>query len=238
MNFYDLHITSEFSEGESSIEDIVRRAKLLGFKGICFAEHFKNLNRIKNLRKTVSEISEKFDLDIFIGFEAKGSEELKKLVKIRKDYDILLVRGSDLYLNRKAVQTKEVDILTHPELKRKDSGFNHIMAKLAARNDVAIEINFREILQSSKGTRSHVIQNIAKNIKLCKKFKAPMIICSGAVSHWQLKDPKILMSMGFMLGLELNESKKALSEVPESIIRMIKERKSKEWVRPGVKIVK
>ncbi|MDI6825751.1 MAG: RNase P subunit p30 family protein [Candidatus Aenigmarchaeota archaeon] len=238
MNFYDLHVHSEFSEGESSIEEIAKRAKLLNYKGICFATYFNDINKIKKIKEISKRISKEFGIDILIGLEAKTTEELKKLVLIRREYDILLVRGSDLLLNRKAVQTKEVDILTHPEYNRKDSGLNHVMAKLAAKNNVAIEINFREILQSSKGTRSHIIHNISENVKLCKKYKTPIIICSGAVSHWQLKDPKVLMSMGCLLGLELNEAKNALSKTPENIIKMVKERQDERWIRPGIRIVK
>lgn len=238
MNFYDFHIRSDFSEGESSIEEIAERSKILGYKGICFSEYFKNRKQIDDLKKETSLISKKQNIEIFVGFQARNSSELSKLAKIRKEYDVLLVRGSDLNLNRKAVETPEVDILLHPEFGRRDSGFNHVMAKLATKNNVAIEVNFREILLSSKNTRAHIIHNISKNVQLCKKYHARIILCSGAVSHLQLKDPKVLMSMGCLLGLELNEAKKALSEVPENIIKMIRERKSEEWVRPGVKVIK
>jgi len=237
MEFYDLHLHSEFSEGKSSVEDFAKRAKILGFKGICFAVYYKDGKRVNRLKKKAVEVSKRIGIDIFIGLEATTLEELKKLINVRKDHDILLVRGTNLNLNRKAVQTKEVDILTHPEYNRKDSGLNHTMAKLAAKNQVAIEINFREILLSSKNTRSHIMHHIQKNVKLCKKYKTPIIISSGAVSHWQLKDPKILISMGCLLGLELNKAKDALSKTPENMIKMVKERQDKRWVRPGVKVV-
>jgi ribonuclease P/MRP protein subunit RPP1 len=237
MDFYDLHLHSEFSEGKSSVEDFARRAKTLGFKGICFAVYYKDRKQVDRLKKTAVETSKKIGIDIFIGLEATTLEELKKLINIRRDYDLLLVRGTDLNLNRKAVETKEVDILTHPEYNRKDSGLNHVMAKLAAKNQVAIEINFREILLSSKNTRSHIMRHIRENVKLCKKYKTSIIISSGAVSHWQLKDPKVLMSMGCLLGLELNEAKDALSKTPENMIKMIKERRDRRWIRPGVKVV-
>ncbi len=237
MAFYDLHLHSEFSEGKSSVEDFAKRAKVLGFRGICFATYYKDRKRVDRLKKRATEISKKMGIDIFIGLEATTLEELKKLINIRRDYDILLVRGTNLNLNRKAVQTKEVDILTHPEYNRRDSGLNHVMAKLAAKNKVAIEINFREILQSSKNTRSHIMNHIQKNVKLCKKYKTPIIISSGAVSHLQMKDPAILISMGCLLGLELSKAKDALSKTPENMIKMIKERQDKRWVRPGVKVV-
>jgi len=237
MDFYDLHLHSEFSEGESSVEDFAKRAKILGFRGICFAIYYKDRKRVDQLKKKAVEVSKKTGTDIFIGLEATTLEELKKLIKIRRDYDLLLVRGAELNLNRKAVQTKEVDILTHPEYERKDSGLNHTMAKLAAKNQVAVEVNFREILLSSKNTRSHIMRHIRENVKICKKYKAPIILSSGAVSHWQLKDPKVLISMGCLLGLELNESKEALSKSPENMIRMIKERQGKRWIRPGVRVI-
>ena len=237
MYFYDLHLHSEFSEGKSSVEDFAKRAKILGFSGVCFATYYKDRNRVDRLKKRAVEASKKTGVDIFIGLEATTLEELKKLVNIRRDYDILLVRGTNLNLNRKAVQTKEVDILTHPEYNRRDSGLNHTMAKLAAKNQVAVEINFREILLSSKNTRSHIMHHIQNNVKLCKKYRTPIIISSGAVSHWQLKDPRVLISMGRLLGLELNEAKKALSEIPQNIIRMVKERRDSKWIRPGVRVI-
>jgi len=237
MGFYDLHLHSEFSEGKSSVEDFARRAKILGYKGICFAVYYKDRKRIDLLKKRATEVSKKTGVDIFIGLEATTLEELKKLVNIRRDYDLLLVRGTNLDLNRKAVQTKEVDILIHPEYNRKDSGLNHVMAKLAAKNQVAIEINFREILLSSKNTRSRIMYHIGSNVKLCKKYKTPIILSSGAISHWQMEDPKILISVGCLLGLKLNEAKGALSKTPQNMIKMIKERQDKRWVRPGVKVV-
>jgi ribonuclease P/MRP protein subunit RPP1 len=237
MNFYDFHVHSEFSEGESSIEEIAKRAKLLGYKGICFTTYLDDKNKIKKSKEIVSKLSKKTGIDIFIGFEARNTSELEKLIRLRREYDVLLVKGSDLQLNRKAVETKEVDILTHPEYNRRDSGFNHVMAKLAAENKVAIEVNFREILNSSKNTRANIMHRIKNNVELCKKFKAPIIICSGAVTHWQLRDPKMLISMCCLLGLELNEAKKTISEIPENIIKMIKERQDKKWIRPGVRVV-
>lgn len=235
MAYYDMHIHSAFSGGESTLEEIASRAKLLGFNGICFSEYFKNRNEIQKLKEKIADVSKKIGINIFLGFEARNSNELKKLIKIRREYDVLLVRGYDLELNRMAVETPEVDILTHPELNRKDSGLNHIMVREAAKNNVAVEVNFRNILLSNKASRSLIMHNIAKNIKLCKKFKAPIIINSGAISHWQLKDPKVLISMGNLLGMELNEAKAAITDVPNKIVKQINERKSSKWIMPGVR---
>jgi ribonuclease P/MRP protein subunit RPP1 len=238
MSLYDLHVHGVFSGGESSLEQLASTAKQLGYSGICFVEYFKNEEQIKKLKAEIEKVKEKIGIEIFLGFEARNLKELSILREKRRKFDVFLVRGGDLRLNRAACETAEVDILTHPEFERTDSGLNHVLVKEAAKNNVAIEINFREILVSSKKTRSTVLRNISSNIKLAKKYKAPIIVCSGSLSHWDITDPQCLISFASLLGLELNEAKATVSTVPEKIIKQIKERRSEKWIMPGVKVIK
>ncbi len=238
MKFYDLHVHSAFSEGKSSLKELAEMAKTLGYKGICFSAYYKDRNQQTILQTEIEKIKQQTGIEIFLGFEARSVKELQLLAKRRREFDILLVRGGNLRLNRKACETPEVDILTHPEYERNDSGFNHILAKLARKNEVAIEINFREVLNSSKKTRSLILKNIQQNVKIAKKYKVPIIISSGAISHWELKAPEVLISFGCLVGLELKEAKETLSKIPEKIIKKIEERKNKEWIMPGVKVIK
>ncbi len=236
MKFFDLHLHSGFSGGESSLEQLASTAKELGYTGICFSEYFQNENQLKKLKEDISKISEKVGIDIYLGFEARSPKELHKLVERRRMFDILLMHGGDLKMNRLACETPEVDILTHPENNRKDSGLNQVLMKEAAKNNVAIEVNFREILLASKRTRNLIMKNISQNVKLAKKFHAPIILCSGSISHFELRGPQVMISMANQLGLELNESKDSISKIPENMIKQSKERRSEKWVLSGVKI--
>ena len=238
MKFFDFHVHSAFSEGESSLEELASMAKKLGYKGICFTAYPLSKNEEGILKAEIERVKKAVGIEIWLGYEARNLRELKKLAKRRREFDVLLVRGGDIRLNRAACEMPEVDILTHPEFQRQDPGLDHVGIKLAAKNRVAIEINFREILFSTKRTRSLILKNIAQNVRLAKKYKAPIIICSGAISHWELRAPECLISMACQLGLELKEAKDALSKVPQEIIKLIKERKSKDWIMPGVKVVK
>ena len=236
MKFFDMHVHSAFSEGESTIEQIARRAKDLGYNGICFSEYYEDRPQLERLKKEIAKAEKKTEVEILLGFEARNTRELKKLSDMRskKMFDILLARGGDLKMNRAAVETKEVDILTHPEHNRYDCGMNHIMAKLAKNNSVAIEINFREIMTTNKKTRSRILSAISSNIALAKKYKMQIILCSGAISHWEMKDPKCMISMANKLGLPLNVAKDGVSKVPNEIIELMKKRQNKKWVMPGV----
>ena len=82
------------------------------------------------------------------------------------------------------------------------------------------------------------MRHVSNNIRLAKKLHAPIILGSGGISHFELKDPQVMISMGNQLGLELNEAKDAVSKIPENIIKQSEERKSEKWIMPGVKVVK
>jgi len=235
MRFFDLHVHSAFSEGESTIEQLAKRAEELGYSNICFSEYYEGRAQLEKLKAEIAKAQRKTKIEILLGFEARNTRELKRLADIKRMFDVLLAHGGDLRMNRAAVETKEVDILTHPEHKRYDCGVNHIMAKLAKRNNVAIEINFREILTSTKKTRSRILANMRDNITLAKKYKMPIILCSGAISHWELCDPLSMVSMAEQLGMILKHAKEAVSKIPEKIVKSAKERKSKKWIMPGVK---
>jgi len=238
MSFYDLHVHSAFSEGTSSIEQLASTAKVLGFNGICFAEYFNGEEQIKKLQTELQKVKEKVGIEVFLGFEARNSKELNVLANKRKKFDVLLVHGGNLSLNREAVETPEVDILTHPEAGRYDSGLNHVMMKLAAKNDVAIEINFRQVLINSKKSRNKILQFMRTNVMLAKKYHTPIIICSGAVTHFELRDPYSLIAMGCQLGLSWKEAKESVSKIPQNIIMQNKERRDENWILSGVKIIK
>ena len=238
MQAFDLHVHSAFSGGESSLEELAKTAKFLGYKGICFVFYYQDERQKDILLAEIDGVSKKVGIETYLGFEARNLKELKFLAKKRRSFDLLLARGGEVEMNRAACETREVDILTHPEYQRNDPGLDHVCMKFAVENSVAIEVNFREILVTNKKTRATVMANIAKNIKLAKKYHAPIVLCSGAVSHWELRAPECLVSMACQLGLKLDEAKKAISEIPKIIIERAKERKSEKWIMPGVRIIK
>ena len=237
MKFFDLHVHTAFSEGESSIEEMVEMARRLGYSGICLCFYFEDEKQMEIITAEVGSLRERSKIKVLLGFDARNKHELRFLRRRRRSFDILLVRGGNEKLNRKACETTEVDILTHPEYKRNDSGLNHISMKYAAKNKVAIEINFREIMMTSKGSRSTVLSNIRKNIELAKKYGANLILCSGALNKWELRPPECMISMATLLGMELKDAKNSISGVPKSIIELSEEGKNEKWVMPGVRIL-
>lgn len=148
--------------------------------------------------------------------EADDWGELKRKIGGNRDKaDVLIFKGGDEKLNRKACEDSRIDILLHPEKGRKDSGFNQVTAKEASENNVAVGLDFSMINAASNKTRSHLLRHWQRNLMLCEKYDAPYIITSSAETKYDLRAPRDLASIIDSLGYK---GRKAVSDHPENII--------------------
>ena len=81
----------------------------------------------------------------------------------------------------------------------RNSGLNHIIAKLMYDKKVAIAFSFSEILNSKK--REILLGRIAQNIRLCKKYKVKMITASFAKDPYEMRSNVELKSFFKKLGM-------------------------------------
>lgn len=157
--------------------------------------------------------------------------ELKRKIREnREEADVLVFKGGDEELNRKACESSRIDILLHPEKNRKDSGLNHVMAEAAAENNVAIGLDFTQLKDAGK-KRMHILAHWRKNLKLCEKYDTPYLITTGAEGKYQLRGPRELKALIDSIGYS---GRKAVSETPEEILERAERSKSEKNVRPGV----
>lgn len=233
MKFYDLHVSTE------NLEKTIEVAQALGFSGIGITEKHHNFEAFKNLRKELRELSGKSGLDLVacVEIEADSIKTLKKaLAKYRDVAEIIVVAGGDYAINRAAAEDGRVDVLAHPEFKRTDSGIDHIVAKSAAQNGVALELNMGELLMTYRRVRSHILNHMERNVMLCKKFGTPIVITSGARDAWGVRDPRELAALGRMLGLTLEESMRAVSEACEARITTNRKKLAGKILYKGVEV--
>lgn len=109
---------------------------------------------------------------------------------------------TDDELARKILEKEKVDIYMPMLFYRKDrqkqreSGLDHVMARLAKKNDVAIGVNLREILTANKKDKAEILARISQNVKLCNKNKLKMVFIDSGE-----KDALDLKSLGSVLGM-------------------------------------
>lgn len=227
--FCDLHVHTDLSIGENKLEDVVQFAKSLGLGALGIVQYYPE----------TAELPTMPDIDIVncVMIKPKNAGELVELAgKVREKCEVLMVHGGDYDINRAACENSMIDVLCHPELGRHDSGIDHICAKAAGDNDVAIEINFREILESSRKGRAYVLSAMKRNIKLAQKYDFDIVTASGAVSKWDMRSGRELAAVANVLGLDLGYSIDTVSSVPKSIVSKNREKLSgTRW--QGVRVV-
>lgn len=217
MAYYDLHVHTSLSIGENTVEEMTGMAKRLGLSAIGIVRYYPALHELLP--------AEGIDLVSSVMLKASKPEELNRLAeKARPRSEVLMVHGGDYDINRAACENSMVDILCHPELGRKDSGLDHICVRAAHDNNVAIEANFREALESYKRNRIYVLSAMKKNIELCRKYETKIVTSSSAVTKWGMRSGRELAAITHILGLELGKSIETTSTIPEQLVRENREK--------------
>lgn len=240
VKHYDLHIHTSQSSGENTAEEMAQAAERFGWDGIAVCDHFEGMAKFRQQQNAIKEAGKNANIEIFSGTELrpKSQNELGRIVsKIREQVQILVVHGGDYNINRAACQNPKVDILAHPELERTDNGLDEFCLAQARENNVAIQINFREILAGYRKPRMFILSHIAENIRLAEEMKAPVVTCSAAQSVWDVRDPRALASIANVLGMELGKAIDTVSAVPEKIVEINRAKLSGRIPVKGVEVL-
>ena len=99
-------------------------------------------------------------VDYTLNIKSNNLGEIRKITrKYRKNSSCISVLGGNLKVNRDCLENIQIDILSRPYFKRHDSGLNHILAREACDNNVAVELVFSDVLNSYLSRRSKIISN-------------------------------------------------------------------------------
>lgn len=217
-------------------KELINEAERLGYAGIALTSYFEDYNN--DFFNEFEEIEQSTNLILkkCIEISCKNPEELKKKVqKSRKKVDIVMVRGGDLKVNRAACEDRRVDVLSQPYRSRRDTGLNHVLARKAAENNVAIEINLKFFLKTNLRYRYQVISQYRHIMDLQRKFEFPIIITSNSNSKYDLRTPQDIIALSKCFGMTIEESYGAISTTPENIIEINDNRSI--FVIDGVKTI-
>lgn len=235
--FFDFHV--HIGKGN---ENLIMEAERLGYTGIAVVKYWdeydkntsNDFEKLKEGLKGINENSDhipinkrNFQIKSAVELVAKNPEDLKRKVqKFRNKVDILLVNGGDVKINRAACEDPRVDVLLQPYKGCRDSGINHVLARKAAENSVAIELNLKYLFKTGLKHRYRVFNQFRHIISLQRKFNFPVIITSDATSIYDLRTPQDIIALAHCFGMTEDEAECAISETPKRIIERTELRSS------------
>lgn len=162
--------------------------------------------------RSKSEVSRGDECD---GYLIESSEkEARRIIESLKGSGMKIgfVGGNDV-LNRRAVESLRIDYLVSPErevkgdgVKQRDSGLNHVVAKIAREKGVVIIVDFGEISSLEGKKKSERIARVIQNVKICRKIGCDLKIASLARDRSAVVDEKGRRSFGISVGMSSGQS--------------------------------
>lgn len=202
--FFDLNVKG--SSLENNVK-LARQASEYGWEHINFSYDQNDFKDALNLNDELKDnLKDIITFNYTLEIKSTNINEIRKAVnKFRNDSLCISVIGGDLKVNRAVLENVKIDVLSRPYLKRYDSGLNHILAKEALKNNVAIELCFEDILKSYLAPRAKIISNFRDIYTLYRKFDFPLILSSRAESIFDVKTTQDFVSVFKQTGLSEDE---------------------------------
>lgn len=142
----------------------------------------KNLERAKNLLKNSGEK--------FRALKAQNAEYNRKMLEWGK-FNLL-------------VGVEQSDDIERSKIKQVDSGFNHVLAKIAAKNGIAIGIDLESLRKLDKKNKALLLEKLIQNVKICRKAECKIKILN-------CKDEKDTFDFLVSLGADSKRAKESLN---------------------------
>ena len=249
MKFYDLNLRGQSFENDLAL---VKEANKFGWDYLNLNYSYSDFdNSIQYLDDLTEELSktdfnqtyrnkktnfEHAKVSMGINILNANSNEIRKIInKYRDKSTYISCLGGDLKINRSVCENYRIDVLSRPYYKRKDSGMNHVLAKEAAKNNVAIELCFRDILNNYLRYRANVISSFKEILMFHRKFKFPLILTTDSKSVYDIRSARDIASFFKSIGFTDREIYNGFYYYPRQIIDFNKEREN--MIVRGVKVI-
>lgn len=197
----DLHTHTTFSDGELIPAELIRRAKVAGYRAIAITDHAdaSNISLIlDNVRRLTGPYAHYFDMEVLAGVELTHVPPalMADFAQMARDAgaQIVVCHGETVVepvaqgTNLAAIEAR-VDVLAHPGL------ITEVEVKLAAEYGVALEITTR---------RGHSYAN-GHVAALAKRFGAKLVIDNDAHAPGDLVSRDLRHKVGMGAGLTQEE---------------------------------
>lgn len=229
--YFDLNI-----KGKSYEDDLIllQEAENLNWDHVFLTFNDSNYDNALEYIDKLKNNFENLSVDLRCEISTNNANHIRKVSnKYRFKSKCISVLGGDLKINRATCENIKIDILSRPYFRRKDCGLNHVLAKEAYNNNVAIELCLKDILDSYLFYRSKLIMYFKDIIDLQRKFNFPLIISSGGLSIYDIKNPIDIQCLLKEIGLSEEEIDNAICKNPNGIIDFNKNREN--YLFKGVK---
>jgi ribonuclease P/MRP protein subunit RPP1 len=203
-----------YPNGDTSVRRLALEAKSLGFDSLVAID---------------SPPGSFDDVGILSGIiiqDAPMRDVINRVKRAKDSGAVISVSARDNGFNRAVIGLKGVHILRGIQAADK-TAFDHVTAKMAADNDVAIDIDLSVLIGSRGIARQRAIHRYHDMLTLEGRFEFPVTLSTHARSYLELRDVREITGLCTLIGMDTSKAEKALDSVgrimapPTSSVRVI-----------------
>ena len=215
---YDFHTHTFLSDGALAPIELVRRAQVIGYRGMAITDHVGPGNLeyvVRTLTVDCRAATSRWDILVLPGVEITHAPkedidmlaaEAKKMgARVVNVHGETIVEPVEPGTNMAAVSSGHVDILAHPGL------VTHEVASIAAANGVFLEVS---------GRRGHSYAN-GHVVRVAREAGARMVLDSDAHQPGDLLTDDFALEVAMGAGLSRAEAEALLSDGPRQVLERV-----------------
>ncbi|SEH40995.1 ribonuclease P/MRP protein subunit RPP1 [Halopenitus malekzadehii] len=218
-----------YPAGDSTVARLASTAARLGYSGLVIR------TRSASRAMEPTAIGDEYGIDVVTGVEIDADDPSAasgSVGNFRPDFTVLTLRGGSNALNRFAVESDRIDVLSKPMAGRGD--VNHVLVKAAADHGVALEFDLGPVLRATGGRRVQALSDLRKLREIVDHYDAPYVVSATAASHLELRAPRELRAVGEAIGFDADAIDDGL-RAWKRIAERNRHRLSESFVEPGVR---
>jgi ribonuclease P/MRP protein subunit RPP1 len=186
--------------GDTSVRRLALEAKSLGFDSLV----------------AIDTLSGSFDgVDILSGIIVQDAPMRDVIARVKRAKDagtVVSVCARDNGFNRAVIGLKGVHILRGIQTADK-TAFDHVTAKMAADNNVAIDIDLSILIAARGVARQRAIHRYRDILIFERRFEFPVTLSSYARSYLDLRAVREVTGLCSLIGMDTPDMEKALDAV-------------------------
>jgi ribonuclease P/MRP protein subunit RPP1 len=186
--------------GDSSVRRMALEAKNLGF------------DRLVAIDTPPADF---YGIEICTGIIIKGTplkDIINRVKRERNNEAVVSVEAGDNGFNRAVISLKGVHSIRGIQSAEK-TAFDHVAARMAADNRVAIDLDLSVLISGRGNTRQRAIHRFQDVLILEQRFEFPLTISSYAHSVLDMRAVREITGLCSLLGMDTPDVEKAFSGV-------------------------
>ena len=176
--------------GDSSVRRMALEAKALGFDRLVAAD---------------TPSGEFYGIEIYSGIlirDAAVRDLMSHIKRERNNEAVVSVQAGDNGFNRSVINLKGVHILRGLHSADKNA-FDHVAAKMAADNRVAIDLDLSPLISGRGFTRQRVMHRYRDILVLKRRFEFPITLSSHARSILDMRAVREITGLCSLIGMDI-----------------------------------